>query len=341
MSHRRSRREGVRGAPRPEDRRRSEAGDTLVEILIALTVIGVAGMAILLAFATAISGSGQHRNAVTMDTMLRTAAAEVTSAIQQQPSTVFANCSGAYVLNTTNAISLPNPNNVQPNPYTATITGAQYWLTGGATPYTFSSLAAPANTGCPTGYSTTQPGPQQLTVTVSYRGIAEIDHDRRPRPHHTLGRDGLPEPGLQAGLGGAAGRRERRVRALPGSDGGAGGLDRDGVLERCISRRTFHRVGPTPCNAEQLRRQPRVWRDVLPELQPQQDRASTRCRPAIPRTASRTLRATPSTSRQVFPPGWCSSSNRAMAPAARHCRPSQSCGSRTPPATSSRATAAR
>ena len=60
------------------DRRRSEAGDTLVEILIALTIVGIAATAILLAFATAISGSGNHRNEVTLDTMLRAASEEAT-----------------------------------------------------------------------------------------------------------------------------------------------------------------------------------------------------------------------------------------------------------------------
>ena len=90
-----------------KDRRRSEAGDTLIEILIALAVIGIAATAILLAFATTISGSGQHRNLVTMDTMLRSASAEVTAAIQQQSSTVFAACSGAY---TVNQVSIPLPN---------------------------------------------------------------------------------------------------------------------------------------------------------------------------------------------------------------------------------------
>ena len=98
-----------------EDRRRSEAGDTLVEILISLAVIGIAATAIMLAFATTISSSGVHRNLVTMDTMLRTASAEVSAAISQQPATTFAGCSGAYQINqgvqpyTVNAGTIPLP----------------------------------------------------------------------------------------------------------------------------------------------------------------------------------------------------------------------------------------
>ena len=59
-----------------QDRRQSEAGDTLVEILITLTVAGIALIGLLAAFAAAIAGSGEHRTLATMDSMLRTAAAE-------------------------------------------------------------------------------------------------------------------------------------------------------------------------------------------------------------------------------------------------------------------------
>ena len=167
MMRRRSDDLGKAGVPEPEDRRRSEAGDTLVEVLMALVVVGIAATAILLAFATSISGSGTHRNAATLDTMLRTAAAEVTSAIQQQSSSEFANCSGANTVNTTPG-SIPLPNNPLPAPqYTATITAVQYW---NPSTYSFTAPQAPA-TSCPVGASAT--GPQQLTVTVSYNGASQ------------------------------------------------------------------------------------------------------------------------------------------------------------------------
>ena len=149
-------------------------GDTLVEILITLTVIGIGATAILLAFATSISGSGQERSAATFDTMLRTAAAEVTSDIQQQSSTIFASCSGAWTVNTTPG-SIPLPNAPAPAPqYTATIVGAQYWQTSGTSPYSFTTPpATPTNTGCPANVGTSPPGPQQLTVQVSGNGRSE------------------------------------------------------------------------------------------------------------------------------------------------------------------------
>ena len=160
-------------APVPGDRRRTEIGDTLVEILITLTVIGIGATAILLAFATSISGSGQERTAATFDSMLRTAAAEVTSDIQQQSSAVFANCSGAYTVNTTPG-SIPLPNAPAPAPqYTATIQWAQYWQTSGANPYSFTAQAVPTNTGCPANVGTSPPGPQQLTIQVSGGGSSQ------------------------------------------------------------------------------------------------------------------------------------------------------------------------
>ena len=42
--------------------RRSEAGDTLIEVLLALVVLGVASLAILLAFNTSIWGSSDYKN---------------------------------------------------------------------------------------------------------------------------------------------------------------------------------------------------------------------------------------------------------------------------------------
>ena len=148
-----------------EDRRRSEAGDTLVEILISLAVIGIAATAIMLAFATTISSSGVHRNLVTMDTMLRTASAEVSAAISQQPASTFAGCSGAYQINqgvqpyTVNAGTIPLPS----AEYAATISEVSYWNTTNNQP---SPAVAPTAT-CPTGV--TGGGPQLLTVSVQYK----------------------------------------------------------------------------------------------------------------------------------------------------------------------------
>jgi large repetitive protein len=72
--------------------RKSEAGDTLIEVLIAIVVMGITSVAVLLAFATSISGSAEHRSLATMDTVLRTAAEEAISQIQQQSNAQFGQC---------------------------------------------------------------------------------------------------------------------------------------------------------------------------------------------------------------------------------------------------------
>ena len=155
--------------PGKADRRRSEAGDTLVEILIALAVIGIAATAILLAFATTISGSGDQRNEVNFDTMLRTASAEVTSAIQQQTATYFSNCAGAAAYSTPGSITLPNSS------YSAFVSSVQYEsanpsATGDT--YQFSTPPQAPGTSCP-GTGTPNPyadSPQLLTIAVKYLG---------------------------------------------------------------------------------------------------------------------------------------------------------------------------
>jgi hypothetical protein len=96
--------------------RRSEAGDTLLEVLIALVVLSVASVALLVSFATSISASSTYRDVATLDTVLRTASEEVITQIQQQPAALFQSCAGAANV----TFSLPTG-------YTAAITAVSYW----------------------------------------------------------------------------------------------------------------------------------------------------------------------------------------------------------------------
>ena len=142
---------------------RSELGDSMIELLLAMAIIGVAALSILAAFATSINATGAHRNLATFDTVLRTASAEVTGDIQQQSAATFANCSGAYVVNTTPG-SIPLPPT-----YSATITSVGYWNGSG-----FTNPQAPVGTGCPAGALLNTLGnfysSQQVTVTVTKTG---------------------------------------------------------------------------------------------------------------------------------------------------------------------------
>ena len=68
----------------PSMRGYSEEGDTLVEVLLALIVLSIAGLALLVGFATAITASSEHRNLASEDSSDRVAANTALADIQQE-----------------------------------------------------------------------------------------------------------------------------------------------------------------------------------------------------------------------------------------------------------------
>ncbi|HUZ41829.1 MAG TPA: type II secretion system protein, partial [Acidimicrobiales bacterium] len=101
---------------RRDNARFSEEGDTLIEVLIAIVILGMASVALLVSFATSITASGTYRDVATLDTVLRSASEEVITQIQQQPAALFESCGGAADV----TFSLPTG-------YTAAITSVSYW----------------------------------------------------------------------------------------------------------------------------------------------------------------------------------------------------------------------
>lgn len=71
---------------------RGEAGDTLLEVLIALFVLALASVALITAFETSINASAVHRNLANFDTVLASSISTTTSVIQQQTPGVFSTC---------------------------------------------------------------------------------------------------------------------------------------------------------------------------------------------------------------------------------------------------------
>jgi hypothetical protein len=96
---------------------RMDAGDTLIEILLSLVVLGVAALSIMLALLTSISGSAEYRGLASMDTVLRSAAGEVTTQVQAEPESYWAACTQPSSVVT---FTLPNG-------YTAVIAPASWW----------------------------------------------------------------------------------------------------------------------------------------------------------------------------------------------------------------------
>ncbi len=90
----------------------------MVEVLLAILILGLTSVALLLAFGTAISGSAEHRSQTTFDTVLRTAAEQATTQVQQAATTLGGFCNAAAAVNFT-----------LPSGYSGAIpsTSVQYW----------------------------------------------------------------------------------------------------------------------------------------------------------------------------------------------------------------------
>jgi hypothetical protein len=146
----------------PRRSRRSEAGDTLVEVLLALVVLGMASVALLIAFGTSISASAEHRNIAGYNQILATATQEAIAAIDAQP-TIFVD---ACVTPITAYPDYPSAaNNFKgfplPAPYSnivvtySTTNPVEWWDGQGYNPATWNS----STSSYPSSSSATPPGP--------------------------------------------------------------------------------------------------------------------------------------------------------------------------------------
>ncbi|MGD0055267.1 MAG: type II secretion system protein [Acidimicrobiales bacterium] len=136
---------------------RSEAGDTLVEVLLALIVLSLASVAVIVAFSTTISASGEHRSLATFNTMIRSATEQAISQVQGTSAVPFNNCAplSYYQAGIGKVTFAPPPSGTN---YTAAITNVSYWTGSG-----FASGTAAMNT-CNTQFPNS---PQEITLTVT------------------------------------------------------------------------------------------------------------------------------------------------------------------------------
>jgi hypothetical protein len=107
---------------------RSDRGDTLIEILMTLVVLSITVLGLIIAFSTSLSASVVHRHLAANDVVLRSAAEEAISQIQQQPSTSptatpYQSCATTY----------PSTDNFgAPSTYRAAVSSVEYWSAAGA-----------------------------------------------------------------------------------------------------------------------------------------------------------------------------------------------------------------
>jgi hypothetical protein len=138
--------------------RRTDGGDTLIEILIVIVILGITGVSLLLGFGTSIFGSSVYRNVATLDTVLRTAAENTSTQLQQQSSTLWGNCQGASQVSFAGQYALPAG-------YTGQISGVSYWSAG--------AFAASSSTSSPpfSSPNCVADAPQLVAIQVAYKGV--------------------------------------------------------------------------------------------------------------------------------------------------------------------------
>lgn len=110
----------------------NEAGDTLIEVLLAIIVLGLAGVALLSAFASVIGGSVSYRHLATAEIVAKNFAESATYQIQLAPTPLFTPCATmSGTATTTTKITYGGTQlDYQPPPYlssyTVTVTPVQY-----------------------------------------------------------------------------------------------------------------------------------------------------------------------------------------------------------------------
>jgi type II secretory pathway pseudopilin PulG len=89
--------------------RSPDAGDTLVELLVAITIISICVVGLIGGLAAAVGSSGNHRSLTTLDAAIKSFAEQARYEVQLQPASggagpVFTRCTSTYVL-----AAAPNP----------------------------------------------------------------------------------------------------------------------------------------------------------------------------------------------------------------------------------------
>lgn len=140
-----------------------ERGDTMIEILMTLTVLSIAVVALIVTFATGISASVDHKNLAANDVVLRQVEEQAFYQIQQRssPKALYTSCA-------TNAANGPYSgityNNLASG-YTVTMNPIQYW---DATTAQFDGTCAAADIDSPQLISLSLAAPNGSSATTTF-----------------------------------------------------------------------------------------------------------------------------------------------------------------------------
>jgi type II secretory pathway pseudopilin PulG len=146
--------------------RNGDAGDTLIEILVALMIMGVVFLAVLAGMATVITGAASNRSGATEEALLRSYAEVLISPPggSSETGVAYQACSNSVVPTYTVPSSLVSV----PSGFTAYVSKVQVWNgssydpPGWSTTYTFTSGGSP-----PSATTCTDYGLQNITITAS------------------------------------------------------------------------------------------------------------------------------------------------------------------------------
>jgi type II secretory pathway pseudopilin PulG len=143
--------------------RSSEAGETLIELLIAVAIIGIAVVAILGALLTSVTASTQHRGLAVEDTLLRSYAEQAKQQIELQTPTPTSSALYQQSCQASYSVSWPPPGFTVPAGYNVTITKIKHWTAAGFV----DSFACVSDTGLQL-ITVTASGPSGLTQQLSF-----------------------------------------------------------------------------------------------------------------------------------------------------------------------------
>jgi type II secretory pathway pseudopilin PulG len=156
--------------------RRSEAGDTLIEVLLTLIVLSLAAVSLMIAFGTSITASAEHRSLATNDVVLRGVADTAFQEIQQAATPTFSACATSYNV---------ADNYGAPTGFTVA-TQVQDWIGG-----SFVAVPSPCTTGSTTQLVTltvTNPNgtTESTSIVVDNRGEPSITTANLPSAEQAL-----------------------------------------------------------------------------------------------------------------------------------------------------------
>ncbi len=122
--------DGPRGAG--DVRGRGERGDTLIEVLLALMVLGLTAVALLLAFSTSISGSARHREIATANTVLDSASQLAIAQIQANSNLFSCNFASpetptTFVTQPPDGVSFASLPTANYGSFSASVSNVEYW----------------------------------------------------------------------------------------------------------------------------------------------------------------------------------------------------------------------